>query len=102
MYREIVSLESKSKFGEKYGLPEPICGHNQYFLWGPGNYTGKSMILVSGNSKTNLQKTFKSVKLMDRTQNDYCMPYEDHLPIWLCEDPNKPLKEIWPNVKNYN
>jgi len=90
-------------FDKKYGLPEPISGHNQYYLWGPRNYTGESMIIVENTTKANLQKHFKSVKLMARTENKYCMPYEDHLPIWLCKGAKfGTLKELWPTLKHFD
>src|SRR5262249_19780765 len=30
-------------FGSKYGLPKAISGHQNYFLWGPRDYTGESV-----------------------------------------------------------
>jgi len=90
-------------FGKKYGLPNPISGHNQYYIWGSENYTGKSVIMITLRSKTDLLKYFKSVKLMGRTNNKYCMPYENHLPIWLCTEPKfKSFKEVWQDFKNYS
>ena len=90
-------------FGKKYGLPNPISGHNQYFLWGPGKYTGEIMIVVGGWSRQDLEKSFKSVKLMSRTKSEYCMPYEDNLPIWLCRKPKfKSLKSKWPTLKSFS
>ena len=92
-----------SLFGVNYGLPKPISGHNQYYLWGPRNHTGESVILVGWYSEEELELLFKSVKLMDKTNNDYCKPYENNLPIWLCKKPKfKSLNEIWPDVKHYN
>ena len=90
-------------FGKKYDLPSPISGHNQYFLWGPKDYTGESMIIVQGNSLEHYKKLFNNVKLVARTNNKYCMPYENNLPIWLCTEPKfKSLKGIWSEVKGYN
>ncbi len=36
-------------FGPKYGLPPAISGHQSYFLWGPRDYTGASVIVMQGN-----------------------------------------------------
>jgi hypothetical protein len=33
-------------FGPQYGLPKAISGHQNYFLWGPRQYTGNIMILM--------------------------------------------------------
>ncbi len=31
-------------FGPKYGLPKAISGHQNYFFWGPRDFTGESFI----------------------------------------------------------
>ena len=91
-----------SLFGKEYGLPEPICRHNQYYIWGSKDYTGESMIITSF-SKEELQQDFNKVKFMGRTTNKYGMIYDQNVPIWLCEEPKfKSLKEIWPTLKYYN
>ena len=90
-----------SFFGKKYGLPEPISGHNQYYIWGPGNYNNGPMIIVQNEPIEHYKKIFKYVKLADRTNNKYCMPYENNLPIWLCKKPKVDLKSTWPTTKNY-
>src|SRR5258708_33528614 len=33
-------------FGSSYGLPRPISGHNNYYLWGPQQYTGEVVVTV--------------------------------------------------------
>jgi hypothetical protein len=35
-------------FGPKYGLPKAISGHQNYWYWGPRNYTGESVIIIGG------------------------------------------------------
>jgi Dolichyl-phosphate-mannose-protein mannosyltransferase len=37
-------------FGPKYGLPKSISGSNNYWIWGPRNYTGQSIILLDEDS----------------------------------------------------
>jgi hypothetical protein len=29
------------------------------------------------------------------------MPYENHVPIWVCRGPATPLAEMWPRLKHY-
>jgi hypothetical protein len=29
------------------------------------------------------------------------MPYENHLPIWICRRPLTPLAQRWPDLKHY-
>jgi uncharacterized membrane protein len=33
-------------FGPQYGLPKSISSHQNYYYWGPRNYTGESVILL--------------------------------------------------------
>jgi hypothetical protein len=37
-------------FGPKYGLPKAISTANNYWIWGPRNYSGESLILMDENS----------------------------------------------------
>jgi Dolichyl-phosphate-mannose-protein mannosyltransferase len=87
-------------FGPKYGLPHALSGHNNYFLWGPGQYTGDVMI-VMGDRREVLEKYFDSVELGAVFENPYVMPYENDMPIWICRGAKIPLKELWPRVKVY-
>ena len=51
-----------------------------------------------------LLNEFKYVKVMDRTNNKYCMTYENNMPIILCKTPKEqaiPLKTIWNQFKLY-
>jgi len=48
-------------FGPKYGLPRAISGHQSYFFWGPGGYTGESMIVMD-DSQERLEQLFASVE----------------------------------------
>jgi 4-amino-4-deoxy-L-arabinose transferase-like glycosyltransferase len=38
-------------FGPRYNLPSAISGHQNYFLWGPHDCTGKILILLGENEK---------------------------------------------------
>jgi hypothetical protein len=87
-------------FGKKYGLPKAISGHNNYWLWGPGNYTGEIVITV-GPRLEDVKKTFDQVELGATVVSEYAMPYESDLPVYICRKPKMPLKEVWPRVKNY-
>jgi hypothetical protein len=33
-------------FGSRYGLPSAISAHQNYYFWGPRQYTGESLILL--------------------------------------------------------
>jgi hypothetical protein len=87
-------------FGPKYGLPPAISGHQNYFYWGPRNYTGESMIVMQGQ-QTDLERYYSSVKKVGSVYHPYSMPYE-HFDIFYCRGLKLPLKELWPRVKNWD
>jgi hypothetical protein len=87
-------------FGKKYGLPKAISGHNNYWLWGPGNYTGEIVITV-GESLEDVKKTFDQVELGATVVSEYAMPYESDLPVYVCRKPKVSLQEVWSRTKDY-
>jgi Dolichyl-phosphate-mannose-protein mannosyltransferase len=87
-------------FGPKYGLPPAISGHQSYFLWGPREYTGESMIVMDDDQQ-NLEKLFTSVRKAGHVYHPYSMPYQ-HFDIFYCQGMHPPLQEFWPRVKRWN
>ena len=87
-------------FGPRYGLPNAISGHQSYFLWGPQDYTGESVIVMEGRQE-DLEGRFASVEKAAHVEHPYSMPYE-HFDVYYCRGLKMPLKEIWPQVKNWN
>lgn len=85
-------------FGPRFGLPKAISGHQSYFLWGPRDYTGEIMIVIGDNQKK-LDTLFEHVEQGETIHCEYCMPYEDELPVWLCRGLKMPMSELWPSVK---
>jgi len=88
-------------FGQRHGLPPAISGHNSYWLWGPRGRTG-AVVIVVGGDRDDPHEEFASVVLADTTRCEYCMPYENGAPIFLCKGLNQPLSEIWPQVRHYD
>jgi hypothetical protein len=86
-------------FGGKYGLPKAISGHQNYFLWGPRNYTG-AIVIVVGQNKDATEKAFASVKIAAALHNPYALWYENQ-PILLCHGLKWDLETGWPSVKHW-
>ncbi|MBN2387256.1 MAG: glycosyltransferase family 39 protein [Anaerolineales bacterium] len=82
-------------------LPPVISGHNNYYLWGPGDCSGE-VILTIGIPVEDLTPVFATVEPAGVAECDYCMPYEDDLTIYLCRDLAVPLDQAWPMVKHYD
>jgi hypothetical protein len=88
-------------FGPRYGLPKAICAHQNYFLWGPREYTGVVMILVGSQDIEEARSHFASVETVATLSNPYAMPHEKR-PILLARGLKADLREIWPTLKNWD
>ncbi|RPI16768.1 MAG: phospholipid carrier-dependent glycosyltransferase [Ignavibacteriae bacterium] len=87
-------------YGKKYGLPKAVSGHNNYWLWGYGNENVSNFIILGGDINDHSPE-FEEVKLADVHTHKYAMPYESDLNIFIAKGLKKPIKEIWPRVKEY-
>jgi hypothetical protein len=88
-------------FGGPYHLPPAISGHNNYYLWGPGDATGDVVIVVGDQDATDLRQSFREVTQAGVTNCTYCIDYENHSPIFVARQPIEPISAIWPSVKHY-
>jgi hypothetical protein len=87
-------------FGPKYGLPKAISGHQSYFLWGPRNYTGETLIVL-GDRPENLRQYCNQVQVAAELHHPYARPSENR-PVLVCRGLKWNLQEIWPRVKNWD
>ena len=88
-------------FGPKYGLPHALSGHQNYFYWGPGDYTGEIMIVLHDDA-TDEREQFRSVE--DRgpiETSPWAMPNEQRLHIFVCRNLKTPLGELWPKLRDW-
>lgn len=87
-------------YRKKYGLPEAISSHNNYWIWGyPKNFKVETMIVIGSNLKDN-SEYFEDVKLAAHHFSKYGMPFEN-VDIFICRHPKKPLSEVWDKLKFY-
>ncbi|MBI2839594.1 MAG: glycosyltransferase family 39 protein [Acidobacteria bacterium] len=87
-------------FGSRYGLPKAICGHNSYWLWGPGDSRG-DIVIVVGDSYEEVSLAFEEVTLRRVFCHPYVMPWRNYFPIYVCRKPRVSLKDIWPETKEF-
>ena len=87
-------------YGPKYGLPPAISKHNQYWLWGPRNYTGETMIILRSDGSGD-REHFASVEDMGSVKHPYSRR-DEWFHIWLCQGPKFNLQKVWPLLKQYD
>jgi dolichyl-phosphate-mannose-protein mannosyltransferase len=87
-------------FGHQYGLPKAISGHQNYFFWGPRQYTGEVLITIQYSREwtaAHCQSTENGPTL----NHPYAMA-EEHLTILICRGLNQSLQTEWSRRKHWN
>jgi hypothetical protein len=91
------------QFGGRYHLPEPISGHNAFYLWGPQGCTGQVIITINIPPQE-AAHGFGSVTLAAKTSCAACMDFENHAPILILRQPKTkvPFAVLWAQAKHYD
>jgi hypothetical protein len=87
--------------GKARGLPRAISGHNNYWLWGPGDLSDGDTVIAVGLSREALLEGFVEVERVDTVRCRYCMPSENDLPVHLARGLKAPLPELWQRLKRF-
>jgi 4-amino-4-deoxy-L-arabinose transferase-like glycosyltransferase len=85
-------------YGPRYGLPPAISGHQSYYLWGPRDYTGESMIVIASRI-VRTRPLYSRIETVGQRFHPHAMPDENG-PVFLCTT-KRPLREIWHHYKNW-
>jgi hypothetical protein len=88
-------------FGPKYGLPRSIGNHQSYWIWGPRQYTGESIIVLGDHDERNMQSKCASYSIIGNAKHPLSRP-DEWLPIYHCRGLKWNLQNIWPNIKHWN
>ena len=88
-------------FGPAHHLPRVISGHNNYWLWGPGDLRDDDPVIVVGGTPERLQPLFASVEQVGVSRCTHCMPYESDLPIYLARGLREPIEQVWQKLKRF-
>jgi 4-amino-4-deoxy-L-arabinose transferase-like glycosyltransferase len=82
------------------GLPPVLSGHNAYWMWGPGQASDRTVLVV--DALGSLRPYFSSCRVLttyhapDQVQNDWT-----NLPIAVCTGPDASWPGLWPHLKHY-
>jgi hypothetical protein len=87
-------------YGRAYRLPHALSGHNNYFLYGTQGYSG-DVVLAVGLDPRLLRTEWRSVKRVATFHDDYVLPDQNDLPIYVCSDRIGSFAAWWPHVKRY-
>ncbi len=87
-------------YGPHYGLPHAISKHNNYWIWGPRDYTGDIMIVLGSDGRDD-REHFASVEPAGVVGTEYSRR-DEHFTIWLCRGLRWKLQDVWPHVKEFD
>jgi len=78
-----------------------ISGHNNYWLWGPGEEPIDTVLVLSA-SRERQEERFAVVQEVARIECGDCMPYENGLTLFACRGLKKPFAEVWQDLRHYD
>jgi hypothetical protein len=88
-------------FGPRYGLPKAIGNHQNYWIWGPRDYTGESVIILGAGSQRDIETRCTSYSIIGNTNDPLSRP-DEWLPIYHCRGLKTSLQQIWPELKHWS
>ena len=86
--------------GESRGLAPVYSNHNNYQLWGPP-FRDPAVAIVIGERREALEQLFDRVELARRHECGLCMPWRNHMPIWIVRGPRVHIAAHWQAWRHY-
>ncbi|MBA2685564.1 MAG: glycosyltransferase family 39 protein [Gemmatimonadaceae bacterium] len=97
-YGEAGALEF---YGPKLGLPRVVSAAGSYWFFGPGEKPG-TVVISLGVTQQDMEKFFGTVTPAGRVLNDWGVPEEQDVSIYIGENPKMTLQELWPKLAGRN
>jgi hypothetical protein len=88
-------------FGPAYGLPAPICAHQNHYFWGPPKIEPETLIWLQWG-RQGVEDHCRSVEEAGRHFHPWGMA-EENRPIYICRGLRHTIAEYWtPDFKHWN
>lgn len=88
-------------FGGKYGLPKAISSQNTYWLWGPRDYDGQTLIAIGASRIDILKRHYEQCELVATSTEPLKWVVEGPSPIYFCKGAREPFDRIWNDLRWY-
>lgn len=89
-------------YGERYGLPHSISGHNNYWWWGPGPARDGATTIAVDLPRAYLLTIFSSVTSAGAVVTPGGVWSEERdEPIWICTGQKISWALAWPQARHY-
>ncbi len=79
-------------YGQKYGLPEPVCFDGSFLFWAPDSTKLTTLIYVNDDT-SDVAYYFDTVKQVGQITNPYAR--ESGLPVFLCQGPRRGFHQFY-------
>jgi hypothetical protein len=88
-------------YGPAYGLPPPICAHQNHYFWGPPSPEPENLIWLQWG-RQGVADHCRSVEKAGEHFNPWGME-EENRPIYMCRGLKHTIAEYWtPDFKHWN
>ena len=87
-------------FGPAYGLPAPICAHQNHYFWGPPKKVPENLIWLQWRQE-GVEWYCADVEQVGEHFHPWGMA-EENRPIFLCRGLKRPLAQVWDELKHWN
>lgn len=82
-------------------LPPVLSGHNAFWMWGPGNASDTTVLVV--DALPQLRPYFASCRLLATFNPPYHVQSDwNNIPIGVCAGPSASWRALWPHLLHYN
>lgn len=88
-------------YGPKLGLPRVISAAGSYWFFGPGEKPG-TVVISLGVTQHDMEQFFGTVTYAGKVLNDWGVPEEQDVSIYVGENPKETLQVLWPKLAGRN
>jgi 4-amino-4-deoxy-L-arabinose transferase-like glycosyltransferase len=88
-------------YGPKLGLPKVVSAAGSYWFFGPGEKPG-TVVISLGVTREDLEKFFGTVTPAGRVLNEWGVPEERDVSIYVGEHPRATIQQVWPSLAGRN
>lgn len=87
-------------YGPRLGLPQVVSAAGSWWFFGPGDRVGDPIVTV-GVPDATLAPLCGAVRPLAVVRHDrtrWLVPEQQNVPVTLCEQPRRTLRELWPSL----
>jgi len=96
-YGEAAAMEY---YAAELGLPPAISGHNNYWLWGPGQAGGEVNIVIA-HPDNEMLRAFRAVEDLGTVDEPFQLDRWRELRVYIARGLERPVAELWPDLKRF-